>query len=56
MNKWLKKKEKPAEKRKVKKDRRKSGDRRFPGRLIDIKKGAERINDRRKGNRREGMG
>jgi hypothetical protein len=50
------KKKKPAERRENIKDRRKPGDRRFPGRLIGIKKRADRINDRRKGNRREGRG
>lgn len=47
----LKKKGAKLERRK--KDRRKPGDRRFPGRLIGLKKGADRVKERRKGERRK---
>ena len=36
-----------------KKERRKPGDQRFPGRLVDKRKGAPRKGDHRKGDRRK---
>jgi len=39
-----------VEKRKV--DRRKPGDRRFPGRLVGLRKGVSRVGDRRSASRR----
>jgi len=40
--------------RKGKGDRRRPGDQRFSGRLVDKKKGVKRGGDRRKGDRRKG--
>jgi hypothetical protein len=48
----MKKKNAPKAERRGK-DRRKPGDRRFPGRLIDLKKGADRVKERRKAERRK---
>jgi hypothetical protein len=52
MLKWSKKKKGPKVERR-RKERRKPGDRRFAGRLIGLKKAADRVKERRKVERRK---